>query len=83
MLYTRLTNLPRLFSTSAFKMSSLPPAIKFSPIGFGLLGLSWRATSDAQAFATMKESITRGATFWVAGSFYNRPGQYLDNIRLI
>lgn len=59
--------------------------LELSPIGFGLLGFTWRpdVSPDEQAFAAMKEAIARGATFWVAGAFYNQQGHYLDNLRLV
>ncbi|KAK9370624.1 NADP-dependent oxidoreductase domain-containing protein [Lipomyces kononenkoae] len=42
------------------------------PIGFGLMGFTWRPnpTPDDQAFATMKRAIDLGATFFNGGEFY-------------
>ncbi|KAI1074637.1 NADP-dependent oxidoreductase domain-containing protein [Whalleya microplaca] len=41
-------------------------SLSTGPIGFGLMGMTWRAnqTPDEQAFAAMKAAITNGATFW-------------------
>ncbi|EMR65054.1 putative pyridoxal reductase protein [Eutypa lata UCREL1] len=43
-----------------------------SPIGFGLMGMTWRAhqTPDEQTFAAMKTAIANGATFWSTVDFY-------------
>lgn len=59
--------------------------ITFSPIGFGLMGFTWRpvVTPDNVAFAVMKEALNRGATFWNSGSFYNLPDNPLANIKLV
>ncbi|KAK9469076.1 NADP-dependent oxidoreductase domain-containing protein [Lipomyces arxii] len=45
------------------------------PIGFGLMGFTWRPTStpDEQAFATMKRAIELGANFFNSGEFYGQP----------
>ncbi|EHA49112.1 pyridoxal reductase [Pyricularia oryzae 70-15] len=45
------------------------------PIGYGLMGLTWRANPcpEEQAFAAMRESLTRGCNFWNAGEFYGSP----------
>ncbi|RYP17058.1 hypothetical protein DL765_004757 [Monosporascus sp. GIB2] len=42
------------------------------PIGFGLMGMTWRAkqTPDEQAFAAMKAAVANGATFWSTADFY-------------
>ncbi|ODQ70925.1 hypothetical protein LIPSTDRAFT_74426 [Lipomyces starkeyi NRRL Y-11557] len=42
------------------------------PVGFGLMGFTWRPTQtpDDQAFATMKRAIEHGATFFNGGEFY-------------
>ncbi|KAK3642574.1 hypothetical protein LTR22_016012 [Elasticomyces elasticus] len=41
-------------------------------IGYGLMGLTWRASppSQSQAFATMKAALTAGSNFWNGGEIY-------------
>ncbi|TKA72626.1 hypothetical protein B0A55_05976 [Friedmanniomyces simplex] len=41
-------------------------------IGYGLMGLTWRASppSQSQAFAAMKEALNSGANFWNGGEIY-------------
>jgi pyridoxine 4-dehydrogenase len=43
-----------------------------SPIGLGLMGMTWRAnqTPDEQAFAAMKTAVKNGATYWATSDFY-------------
>ncbi|KAE8167221.1 NADP-dependent oxidoreductase domain-containing protein [Aspergillus tamarii] len=45
------------------------------PIGFGLMGLTWRATlpTQEQAFAAMNAAIKNGCTCWNGGEFYGPP----------
>ncbi|KAK9237437.1 NADP-dependent oxidoreductase domain-containing protein [Lipomyces kononenkoae] len=45
------------------------------PVGFGLMGLTWRPIQmpDDRAFATMKRAIEHGATFFNGGEFYGTP----------
>ncbi|KAK9362903.1 NADP-dependent oxidoreductase domain-containing protein [Lipomyces starkeyi] len=45
------------------------------PIGFGLMGFTWRPTltPDDQAFAAMKRAIEHGANFFNGGEFYGTP----------
>lgn len=45
------------------------------PIGFGLMGFTWRANpcSQEQAFATMKAALANGMNFWNGGEFYGTP----------
>ncbi|KAI1267840.1 voltage-gated shaker-like K+ channel, subunit [Xylariaceae sp. FL1019] len=45
------------------------------PIGFGLMGFTWRPTPPPmeQAFEAMREAISRGATLWNGGEFYGPP----------
>ncbi|GAB1212460.1 hypothetical protein ATERTT37_001599 [Aspergillus terreus] len=45
------------------------------PIGFGLMGLTWRATppTQEQAFAAMRAAIKNGCTCWNGGEFYGPP----------
>ncbi|KAI0125576.1 aldo/keto reductase [Xylariales sp. AK1849] len=45
------------------------------PIGFGLMGLTWRATpcSQEQAFEAMREALKNGMNFWNGGEFYGTP----------
>ncbi|KAI4869786.1 NADP-dependent oxidoreductase domain-containing protein [Hypoxylon rubiginosum] len=53
------------------KMPSAKP-LSTGPVGFGLMGMTWRAnqTPDEQAFAAMKAAVTNGATFWSTADFY-------------
>ncbi|KAK5691182.1 hypothetical protein LTR97_011834 [Elasticomyces elasticus] len=41
-------------------------------IGYGLMGLTWRASppSQSQAFATMKAALDAGSNFWNGGEIY-------------
>ncbi|BCS23491.1 aldo/keto reductase family protein [Aspergillus puulaauensis] len=45
------------------------------PIGFGLMGLTWRATppSQEQAFETLRAALKNGCTLWNGGEFYGKP----------
>ncbi|KAK8069590.1 Aldo/keto reductase [Apiospora phragmitis] len=45
------------------------------PIGFGLMGLTWRANpcSEEQAFETMRTALKNGMNFWNGGEFYGTP----------
>ncbi|KAH8910506.1 pyridoxal reductase [Coniochaeta sp. PMI_546] len=45
------------------------------PIGYGLMGLSWRPDppSDEVAFACMKAALDAGANFWNGGEIYRTP----------
>lgn len=45
------------------------------PIGFGLMGLTWRATPppEEQAFEAMRAAIKNGSTCWNGGEFYGPP----------
>ncbi|KAJ3548709.1 hypothetical protein NM208_g871 [Fusarium decemcellulare] len=45
------------------------------PIGFGLMGLTWRNTAcpDERAFATMRKALEHGCNFWNGGEFYGPP----------
>ncbi|OJJ51731.1 hypothetical protein ASPZODRAFT_148958 [Penicilliopsis zonata CBS 506.65] len=45
------------------------------PIGFGLMGLTWRPNpvSYDEACAVMKRALELGANFWNAGEFYGPP----------
>ncbi|KAI0966724.1 NADP-dependent oxidoreductase domain-containing protein [Xylaria arbuscula] len=57
-----------------------------SPIGLGLMGLTWRAdqTPDEQAFAAMKAGIANGATLWSTADFYGPPGgDPLSGVKLV
>ncbi|KAK3110815.1 hypothetical protein LTR53_014507 [Teratosphaeriaceae sp. CCFEE 6253] len=42
------------------------------PIGYGLMGLTWRPNpvSQSAAFAAMKEALAQGANFWNGGEIY-------------
>ncbi|KAM7197812.1 pyridoxal reductase [Naviculisporaceae sp. PSN 640] len=48
---------------------------KVGPIGFGLMGLTWRANppSQEQAFATLRASLAQGMNLWNAAEFYGTP----------
>ncbi|KKK12444.1 hypothetical protein AOCH_000426 [Aspergillus ochraceoroseus] len=45
------------------------------PIGFGLMGLTWRAKpcSQEQAFETMRAALKNGCNLWNGGEFYGAP----------
>ncbi|EJT69288.1 pyridoxal reductase [Gaeumannomyces tritici R3-111a-1] len=45
------------------------------PIGYGLMGLTWRATPvpEEQAFEAMKTALDGGCNFWNGGVFYGTP----------
>ncbi|KAL8281901.1 hypothetical protein RB597_009565 [Gaeumannomyces tritici] len=45
------------------------------PIGYGLMGLTWRATPvpEEQAFEAMKTALDGGCNFWNGGEFYGTP----------
>ncbi|PON25034.1 hypothetical protein TGAM01_v206115 [Trichoderma gamsii] len=45
------------------------------PIGFGLMGFTWRANPPPleQALATMKAAVENGLTMWNGGEFYGTP----------
>ncbi|KAI8966101.1 putative aldo/keto reductase [Daldinia sp. FL1419] len=45
------------------------------PIGFGLMGLTWRANpcSQEQAFETMRTALKNGCNFWNGGEIYGTP----------
>lgn len=44
---------------------------KVGPIGYGLLGLTWRASplSEEEAFASMRAALAAGCNFWNGGEF--------------
>ena len=48
---------------------------KIGPIGYGLMGLTWRAEppSQSQAFAAMDAALAAGANFWNGGELYGSP----------
>ncbi|KZF23100.1 Aldo/keto reductase [Xylona heveae TC161] len=48
---------------------------QISPIGLGLMGLTWRSTPppQEQAFATMRAAIANGCYCWNGGEFYGTP----------
>ncbi|KAK9461596.1 NADP-dependent oxidoreductase domain-containing protein [Lipomyces oligophaga] len=64
----------------AIKIAGIP----VGPLGFGLMGLTWRPkiTSDEQAFPVMKKAIELGATFFNSGEFYGTPEPTL-NLQLV
>ncbi len=66
-------------------MSSIDLPSKVGPIGFGLMGFTWRPvlTPDEQAFKTIKSAIGQGATFFNAGEFYGTPPHSNANLELI
>ncbi|KAK5044555.1 hypothetical protein LTR84_010679 [Exophiala bonariae] len=45
------------------------------PIGYGLMGLTWRADppSQAESFDLMNTALSCGANFWNGGEFYGTP----------
>ena len=47
------------------------------PVGYGLMGLTWRPPhllpSREQAFAAMTASLAAGANFWNGGEIYGSP----------
>lgn len=47
------------------------------PVGYGLMGLTWRPPhllpSKEQAFAAMTASLAAGANFWNGGEIYGSP----------
>ncbi|KAI0430550.1 voltage-gated shaker-like K+ channel, subunit [Xylaria sp. FL1042] len=45
------------------------------PIGFGLMGLTWRTSPcpQEQAFETMRAALANGSNFWNGGEFYGPP----------
>ncbi|RAL12317.1 aldo/keto reductase family protein [Aspergillus homomorphus CBS 101889] len=50
---------------------------EIGPIGFGLMGLTWRdkPCSQEQAFETMRAALKNGCNFWNGGEFYG-PREY-------
>ena len=48
---------------------------KIGPIGFGIMGLTWRADppSQPQSFSLMDTALSCGANFWNGGEFYGTP----------
>ncbi|TFB00085.1 Pyridoxal reductase [Trichoderma ghanense] len=48
---------------------------EISPIGFGLMGLTWRDDPPPleQALAVMKAAVENGQTLWNGGEFYGTP----------
>jgi len=48
---------------------------EIGPIGFGLMGLTWRTAppSQEQAFAAMRAALKNGSNFWNGGEFYGPP----------
>lgn len=48
---------------------------KVAPIGFGLMGMTWRAKppSADQSFQAMKAALAAGANFWNGGELYGSP----------
>jgi pyridoxine 4-dehydrogenase len=57
------------------------------PIGFGLMGFTWRPTasivSEAQAFDAMKAALAAGANFWNGGEFYGPSHDPTLNLTLL
>ncbi|KAI1276925.1 voltage-gated shaker-like K+ channel, subunit [Xylaria sp. FL0933] len=45
------------------------------PVGFGLMGLTWRAAPcpQEQAFEAMRAALANGSNFWNGGEFYGPP----------
>ncbi|KAH7039688.1 aldo/keto reductase [Microdochium trichocladiopsis] len=48
---------------------------QIGPTGFGLMGLTWRATPPPkeQAFAAMRAALANGMNFWNGGDLYGNP----------
>ncbi|KAH0420432.1 aldo/keto reductase [Colletotrichum camelliae] len=48
---------------------------EIGPIGYGLMGLTWRAkpAPEEQAFEAMRAALQNGNNFWNAGEFYGKP----------
>jgi pyridoxine 4-dehydrogenase len=48
---------------------------EIGPIGFGLMGFTWRPepTPYEKAFEAMREALANGMNFWNAGEFYGPP----------
>lgn len=48
-----------------------------STTGYGLMGLTWRATppSQSQSFTAMKAALSHGANFWNGGEIYGSPAR--------
>ncbi|KAL3477081.1 Aldo/keto reductase [Aspergillus californicus] len=46
-----------------------------SPIGFGLMGFTWRPNPcpEEQAFEAMRTALKNGCNFWNGGEFYGKP----------
>jgi pyridoxine 4-dehydrogenase len=61
--------------------------IKVGQIGFGLMGLTWKDSSEFQddetMFAVMKAAVDNGATLWNSGSFYCPQDKPYANLLLI
>ncbi|KAF8245641.1 Aldo/keto reductase [Wilcoxina mikolae CBS 423.85] len=55
------------------------------PIGFGLMGFTWRPTitPDTQAFSTMRAALSSGSNFWNSGEFYGNPPDPTTNLSLL
>jgi len=55
------------------------------PIGFGLMGFTWRptVTPDDQAFSTMRAALACGSNFWNGGEFYGNPPDPTTNLSLL
>ncbi|RMD43324.1 hypothetical protein DV735_g1879, partial [Chaetothyriales sp. CBS 134920] len=52
------------------------------PIGFGLMGLTWRKDppSQEQAFDTLKAALEVGANFWNGGEMYGSPDRHSGHL---
>lgn len=48
---------------------------EIGPIGYGLMGLTWRAhpPSEEQSFEAMKAALAAGSNFWNGGELYGPP----------
>jgi pyridoxine 4-dehydrogenase len=55
------------------------------PIGFGLMGFTWRPTitPEAQAFDAMKAALAAGANLWNGGEFYGPSSDPNLNLTLL
>ncbi|RMZ91317.1 hypothetical protein DV736_g1419, partial [Chaetothyriales sp. CBS 134916] len=63
---------------SSIKLVNKP----IGPIGYGLMGLTWRnpAPSQEQALEAMKTALERGANFWNGGEFYGTPSRHSGHL---
>jgi len=65
---------PDFPSTSSLPVTTMPSVLgkEVGPIGFGLMGLTWRAKPqpEAESFKTMSHALSMGANYWNGGEMY-------------